>query len=361
MKKLKVESSKFKVNKKGFLFLFVFSLFTFHFPLFTSSADEVRSRAAAVIEASTGRILYAKNPNLRLPPASTAKLMAAIVVLENANLDDVVEISKNAAHTCRLKAGLKAGDGVKVETLLYAALMESANDAAVALAEAVAGSEERFVHLMNLKAIAIGMKDTRFANPHGLPGNSQYTTAFDLSMIMRYALRYPKLREIIGSREAAAFTEKGDYFLLKNTNKLLWSDDEMVGGKTGYTRRARHCFVGAAERGGEAVIVTLLGSPTRDTLWEETHKLIDRGFRIMAYKEEPSIYFKKADYESLNIKKASYRKSEKLKVKSKKLNTEKINKSPKTAAKKKCNSKKAVKAKKACEKVAGKQGVGSKG
>lgn len=308
-KQLQVESSKFKVKTRILLCLLVFSLLIFNFSLTTSFADEFHSRATVAIEASTGRILYAKNPNLRLPPASTTKLMTAIIAMEELNAADVVNISKHASVVSASRAGFKEGDKVTVETLLYAALMKSANDAAVALAEAVAGSEERFAYLMNRKAESMGLKDTRFINPHGLPGPGQYTTAFDLSLMMRYALRYPKLKEIIGTRVAEVSTIRGNDLFLKNTNKLLWSDEGLIGGKTGYTRQARHCFVCAADREKTTIIVALLGSPSRMTLWKETESLIEKGFNITANKEEPVVYFTKADYDVLNMKKAAYRKN----------------------------------------------------
>jgi D-alanyl-D-alanine carboxypeptidase (penicillin-binding protein 5/6) len=322
-KKFKVQSlrpelrpkvSELKVNKRYFLFFFLFSLFTFHFSLSSSLAEEVYSRSAVAMDASTGRILYAKNPDLRLAPASTTKLMTAIVAIEKADLSDVVTVSRNASHVSPHKAGFKEGDKVTVRTLLYAALLGSANDAAVALAEAVAGSEGKFVYLMNSKAIAMGLKDTKFINPHGLPGPGQYITAYDLSKIMSYALRYSKLKEIIGTRVAEVSTENGNAIFLKNTNRLLWSDEDLVGGKTGYTRKARHCFVCAAEREKDTVVVALLGSPSRDDLWRESEVLVQKGFRVIANNEEPDVYFAKADYDDLNIKKVSYKKSSRLKT-----------------------------------------------
>src|SRR4030043_1444200 len=305
---------KFKVNANILLYLLVFSLFTFYFSLSSSLAEEVYSRSAVAMDASTGRILYAKNPDLRLAPASTTKLMTAIIAIEKADLSDVVTVSRKASHVSPHKAGFKEGDKVTVRTLLYAALLGSANDAAVALAEAVAGSEGKVVYLMNSKAIAMGLKDTKFINPHGLPGPGQYITAYDLSKIMSYALRYPKLKEIIGTRVAEGSTENGNAFFLKNTNKLLWSDEDLVGGKTGYTRKARHCFVCAAERNKGTVIIALLGSPSRENLWKETEELIGKGFEVIASKEGPIIYFTKVDYDDLYIKKVSYKKSSKLKT-----------------------------------------------
>ena len=230
------------------------------------------------MDSSTEEILYSNNPHRQLPPASTTKLMTAIVVMESKNLSDIVTISKNASRTPPSKAGFKEGDSVTIEGLLYAALLKSANDAAVALAESVAGSEERFVELMNEKATAIGATNTKFINATGLPGPRQHITAMDLSRIMRYALTYSKLKEIIGSPTAQVSIEGGKTLFLKNTDKLLLSDEEIVGGKTGYTWSAKHCFVCAAENKSKKIIVAVLGSPSRNNLWRETEKLVAKGF-----------------------------------------------------------------------------------
>lgn len=279
-----------EVNKKGFLFFFVFSLSTLHFPSFTFCAAKIHSPAAVVIDASTGRILYAKNPNLRLPPASIAKLMTAIVAMEEVKLTDTAVITKNATGVSPSKAGFKEGDRVNVETLLYAALLESANDATVALAEAVAGSEKKFAHLMNKKAAAIGLKNTKFINSSGLPGHGQYTTAYDISRMMKYALRYPTLKEIIGTPAVEVSTEGGSSFFLRNTNRLLLSNKDIIGGKTGYTRKARHCIVCAAKRNGSTVIVAILGALKRSYMWKDAETLIDKGFNILAGQEKHVVY-----------------------------------------------------------------------
>ncbi len=252
------------------------------FPLLVVSnsfAEKVYSRAAVAINASTGKVLFSKNPNRRLPPASTTKLMTAIVVIENQDLSRVVTVGKNACQVDPSKLGFKEGDTITVEGLLYAALMNSANDAAVALAEAIAGSEKRFVQLMNRKARSIGARNTKFINSTGLPGPGQHTTALDLSRIMNYVMKYPKLREIMGTPEILIKTEEGKFFLLKNTDKLLWSDEKVIGGKTGYTRSAKHCFVCAAGNETKTVIIALLGSPSRKQLWTDTERLISRLFQ----------------------------------------------------------------------------------
>jgi len=308
-RELRVQNSKFKIAERYSLSVFICSLFIFHFSLSISFADEVHSRAAVVMEASTGKILYAKNPDLKCFPASTTKLMTAIVTIEHKDLQDIVTISRNASLTPPHKAGFREGDKVSIEKLLSAALIGSANDAAVALSEAVAGSEAKFVDLMNSKAIMIGATDTKFINSNGLPGPGQYTTASDLSKIMNYALKYPKLKEIIGTRVAEISTGRGRAIFLRNTNRLLWSDEELVGGKTGFTQKARHCFVCAAERTSDTIIVALLGSPSRSDLWRESERLIDIGFEVMANKQSPTIYLAKANDVTAEEKTAHSKKS----------------------------------------------------
>ncbi len=292
-------------RKQAISFCLLLSALVFILSSSNCCAEIIKSRAALTIDASTGEILFSKNSNWRLPAASTTKLMTAIVAIENENLTSVVTISKKASRAARSKAGFKEGDQVTIEGLLYAALLGSANDAAVALAEAIAGSEQRFVPLMNEKALSIGAEDTKFINATGLPGPGQYTTALDLSKILSYALRLSKLREIIGTPEAKITTEKGKVFYLSSTDKLLWSDEKIIGGKTGYTRKAGHCFVCAAQGDTKTILVAILGSPSRKNLWTETEKLVSRNlqggppikFPFLAYSlqrllyEDSSFYF----------------------------------------------------------------------
>lgn len=273
----------------------------------SSSGFDVRSKAAVVIEEGTGRVLYGKNPNLKLPPASTAKLMTAMVVLDRLALNETVTISKRATEVSPIKANFREGERVLVSTLLKAALIKSANDAAYALSEAAGGSEERFVELMNQKAVALGMNKTRFVNSTGLPAEGQYITAYDLARMLRHALRYPFIREVISTRIDRIMTGGGRSIFLKNSNKLLWEDESVVGGKTGYTRVAKHCFVCASEKEGESVIVAVLGSPSRENLWRESEALISKGFNVLRGIEESGIFFDRANYDGF-VKKASYKK-----------------------------------------------------
>ena len=275
---------------KRFISLLALFVSTFCLIATYAFADDILSRSVVVMDASTGKILYAKNPYLRRLPASTTKLMTSIIAVENASLSDVVTISRHASRVSPHKAGFREGDQVTVKQLLYAALIDSANDAAVALSEGVSGREANFIPLMNAKARSIGAKNTRFVNSNGLPARGQHTTAYDLARIMRYALRYPTLKKIIATREMEFTTENGDSISLTNTNKLLWLDEDVLGGKTGYTRKAKHCFVCAAERDNHTLIIAILGSPSRDNLWRESESLITRGFDLLESNSEPVIH-----------------------------------------------------------------------
>jgi D-alanyl-D-alanine carboxypeptidase (penicillin-binding protein 5/6) len=287
--------------------LMVFILFSLMLPSLSSAdPDEIQSRAAVAMDATTGRVLYAKNPNLRLLPASTTKLMTAIVVVERAKLSDITTVSQRAAGQPATRVGLKAGQKFTLENLLYGALLKSGNDAAVALSEAIGGTEEHFVELMNEKAAAIGANDTHFVNANGLPEPGQYITAYDLANIMRQAIKYPVLKEILGTRVTRVSTEAGKQIRVKNTNKLLWSDDDVLGGKTGYTRQARHCFVCAGERDNDTIVVALLGEPQRDLLWKESEDLMAFGAKVLNKTEEPVIYLTRNEYNTAAASTVSY-------------------------------------------------------
>lgn len=201
-----------------------------------------------------------------------------MVALDTLEPDEVVTISKTAAETASIKPHIPRGEKLSVRTLLCLALIRSINGAAVALAEAVAGSEEAFVALMNEKARSIGAFDTRFINASGLPGKGQFTTARNLARIMKTALSYPLIANIIHTPETA-LDVRGKTVVLTNTNNLLRTDDGHLGGKTGYTRAARHCFVGASDKEDGTLIIALLGDASRNTLWTDAERLLARDFQ----------------------------------------------------------------------------------
>lgn len=232
---------------------------------------------AAVVMDSFGTVLYAKYPKARLAPASTVKLVTAMVAIDLLKTDDIVRISEKAGKVRTIPPRLQPDEEFSVIDLLSLALMKSINSAAVALAEAAAGSEEAFVVLMNQKAQEIGARDTLFANASGLPKGRQYSTARDLALIMKAALSYPLIREILATKACMVRTAAGREILLENSNHLLWEDQTVIIGKTGYTGNARHCFVGAMDTGNGMVITAVLGARSRHSLWKATEMLAEIG------------------------------------------------------------------------------------
>jgi D-alanyl-D-alanine carboxypeptidase (penicillin-binding protein 5/6) len=294
-KRIEGQGSRVKGGREIFLFILVVFLFTIHYSLSTVYADDISARAAVVIDSASEKILYAKNPNLKQPPASTTKLITAMVALDRLNPDSIITISENAANTPSVSPHLRKGERFSVRDLLYLALMRSVNSAAVALAEATAGSEDAFVSMMNDKASHLGAENTRFMNASGLPGPDQYITAFDLAIIMKKSLGYPLIREVVNTRAKEIFSESGRRIFVKNTNQLLWTDEENIGGKTGYTRAARHCFVCAAKREQNTLIAAVLGESARDNLWEDSTVLLSKGYDVLNQKAEPMIFFSSED------------------------------------------------------------------
>ncbi|MDI6800466.1 MAG: serine hydrolase [Thermodesulfovibrionales bacterium] len=325
------------------LYSVLYILFSVFCVLSSVHADDISARAAVVIDGANENILFAKNPNLKLQPASTTKLITAMVALDKIDPDAVVSISETAANTPSVSPKLKTKERFVVRDLLYLALMRSVNGAAVAIAEAVAGSESAFVSMMNAKMIQLGIENAHFVNSSGLPGHGQYITAYDLAKIMKESLRYPLIKEIINTRTKEIITSDGADIFVKNTNELLWSDDEMIGGKTGYTRVAKHCFVCAAQKGKHTIITSVLGEPVRDNLWTGTSILLSRGYDVVNQKAEPVIYF--SGLKEMSVVRASYNADAGMKHKSLKKNESKQRvKKTKTVAKNKIRKSKDIKA-----------------
>lgn len=273
---------------KAVLFLFLFASFSVLSGVAWAGGD-ISARAAVVMDAQTHKILYAKNADLKLMPASTTKLVTAMVVLDRLDPGKVVRVSRDAAYTPSVPPHLRPGDLVTVHDLLYMALMRSVNGAAVALAEAVSDSESSFAVLMNQKAASLDAKETRYVNATGLPAPGQYITASDLALILDGALRYPLIREIINTKEKD-FVISGRNVYLRNTDRLLWADDSLIGGKTGYTRAAEHCLVFAASKGDCTVVTSLLGERVRDSLWQDGKKLLEKSYLVANGTAAPEIY-----------------------------------------------------------------------
>ena len=246
-----------------------------------SFASEVNlnSEAAILVEISTGRIIYEKNSTKKLYPASTTKILTAILVIENCNLDDLVTVRESALNnipTGYVTCNLRVGEELSVKDLLYALMIPSANDAAYVLAEYVAGSVDNFSVMMNDKAREIGCKTTHFVNPNGIHDDSHYSTAYDLYLLANYAMKNETFRNLVAVTEyTLPATEKypSKDRILQTTNELLNKNSRnyyyknAIGIKTGYTSKAGNCLVAAASRDGlEFIAVVLNGGTTENGL-----------------------------------------------------------------------------------------------
>jgi D-alanyl-D-alanine carboxypeptidase (penicillin-binding protein 5/6) len=266
--------------KRTFYFLvFAVLLLSAVQPAFSFSRKGISAKAWIVID-DNDSVLSEKFPSAKLPPASTVKLVTAMVALDRLDPAATVTVSRRAKAARSGKPRLLASEVLTVSDLLHLALMRSNNSAAVALAEAAGESESAFVAMMNQKAREIGANDTRFENASGLPKGRQYTTARDLTIILKKALTYPLIREILGKKAWLVKTASGRELYLSNTDNLLWSRSNMIGGKTGFTCSARHCFVGAMDTDKGLIYTAVLGAPSRSRLWKSTQLLADIGIRL---------------------------------------------------------------------------------
>ncbi|MEI3559772.1 MAG: D-alanyl-D-alanine carboxypeptidase family protein [Akkermansia muciniphila] len=231
-----------------------------------------RCASACVMDALTGKVLFSHNGLQHRQVASTQKLVTAMVVLEHGSLDKKVVIQPSDTKADPTKLGFRAGEVYSRRELLNALMIRSFNDVAVALARDTAGSVPRFAQLMNAKARQMGMYNSRFVNPNGLPAD-QYSTAIDMARCAYYVYRNPELRNIICKRQYAFTRANGKTLLLRNTNKLLTQHPWVTGMKTGYTNAAGRCLVSSAGFNGRHVIVVVLGChPSR--IWTESENLL---------------------------------------------------------------------------------------
>ncbi len=238
----------------------------------------VSAASAVLIEASSGEVIWALDADRRMPMASTTKIMTAIVALESCDISKKVSVSPSAVGVEGSSVYLSANEVLTLEELLYAMMLESANDAAAAIAIEVGGSIETFSDMMNKKAADMGLVDTHFENPHGLDGDSHYTTARELALIAREAYSIEAFRKIVSThkRLIPLNGEEGTRVLV-NHNKLLGQYDGATGIKTGYTKKSGRCLVSSAERDGLSFIAVTLNAPDD---WNDHRKMLGLGFSL---------------------------------------------------------------------------------
>jgi D-alanyl-D-alanine carboxypeptidase len=263
--------------RRRFLFIFLLFLST---NLFAKEIIHITAYSAVLMNSWNKKVIYSKNPHVKLAPASTTKIMTALVVLKKTTFDKKLNVSRRATFAPPSKVNLKKGEEYSTEDMLKALLLNSGNDASVALAESVAGTEKDFVKMMNDMARNIGCRNTNFKTSNGLPAKGQYSTAYDLALIMREAVKDKRLLDILQIKETY-ITElnTGRRIKLINHNKSLWKKTPyLILGKTGYTIRAKQCFLGYInyDKRHNLIVVMLKGKK----LWPDLKKLADKGKRL---------------------------------------------------------------------------------
>ena len=250
------------------LFASVFAL-TFS-PAGIDLTAEADGRAENVVELSTGRVLHSRNADQKLPMASTTKIMTALLIIENCDLDEVITVPDEAVGVEGSSIYLKRGEVISVKDLLYGLMLRSGNDSATALAIHHSGDTQKFAETMNIRAAAMGAESTHFTNPSGLPDENHYTTAGDLSLIACEAMKNDVFKTIVSTRNYT-----GEYRSYFNKNKMLSRVEGANGIKTGYTLKAGRCLVSSAEREGMDIICVVLNCPD---MYERSEELIERAF-----------------------------------------------------------------------------------
>ncbi|WP_027408663.1 D-alanyl-D-alanine carboxypeptidase family protein [Anoxybacteroides tepidamans] len=243
-----------------------------------AEAQGVSAQSAILMEQTSGRVLFEKAAHTKRRIASITKIMTAIIAIESGKMNDMVTVSARAVRTEGSSIYLKEGEKIKLRDLVYGLMLRSGNDAAVAIAEHVGGSVEGFVFLMNQKAAEIGMRDTHFANPHGLDdAENHYSTAYDMALLMRYAMRNKEFRKISGTKVYRAPNPGEEWDRIwRNKNKLLTNLYEYcTGGKTGYTKRAKRTLVTSASKDGLNLIAVTLNAPDD---WNDHIAMYEYGF-----------------------------------------------------------------------------------
>ena len=235
------------------------------------SLKRITARSAMVMDAVTGAAIYAQAPDLPAQPASTIKVLTGVISLDTLRKNELVEVSSRAAMMPKSKVYLNAGRKYPANDLINAVLLASANDASVALAEKIGGSEEGFARLMTAKAKSFGATNTVCKTANGLTASGQHTTAHDLAKIFNNAMRNNEF----ASKMAVTEVENTDGKIIKSHNRALWQVEGAEGGKTGYTDVARRTYVGKFKRDDDEIVVSMMGS---ENMWGDLKKLVEYGF-----------------------------------------------------------------------------------
>lgn len=294
------------------------------FPLYVAADENITAASYLLVEADSFDIISGKDYHLKLPPASTTKVMTTIVAIENLNGDEMIVPNRKVIKFPRSKLYLIPGKKYTSIDLIKGAMIESANDAAYTLASYIGGTEENFAQMMNEKAKEIGARNTQFKNASGLFVDGQYTTCYDLALMFKYALSNDRFKEIV-TMKYFLFHNSKKSVKYKNHNRFLFCFEPAIGGKTGFTRASKYCYVGAFEKDGKVYILSLLGSKN---LWGDAVEILRELYEKLPSEKE--IKLAKANSITLSslkekkdkkpVVKKKYKKSKKSKKKSADLN-----------------------------------------
>ena len=263
------------------------------------------SKSAILIDAKTGTVLYEKDADNPYPPASMTKIMSMLLIMEeidknNLSLDDNVLISKNASSMGGSQLFLQANESYPVKELLKGIAVASGNDAVVAMAEKIGGSVEGFVELMNKRAQELGLKNTKFVNPHGLDAEGHVSSARDMAMIAKELLKHEKILEFTSIYEDYLKKNDGSSIWLVNTNKLVRFYEGVDGLKTGFTKEAGYCLTSTAQKNNLRLISVVMGEPTSDERSSDTTNMLNYGFNTYelytAFTKDTSLGTKRIEY-----------------------------------------------------------------
>jgi len=243
-----------------------------------SRAVSVSARGAVMMCVETGEVLFSENPDKRLSMASTTKIMTSLLALEAATPELEIEVTQEMAEVEGTSMGLRAGDSVSLLEIVYGMLIQSGNDAANTAAIVLGGSIEEFAEMMNNRAEEIGMKNTHFVTPSGLDDDEHYSTAYDMALLACECIKNPEFRSICSKKSAKLSYGNPPYDrTLTNHNRLLWSMEDCIGIKTGFTKKSGRCLVSAAERDGVTLVIVTLNDPDD---WDDHISLFNYGFSI---------------------------------------------------------------------------------
>ncbi|MGI6727193.1 MAG: D-alanyl-D-alanine carboxypeptidase family protein [Anaerovoracaceae bacterium] len=299
---------KIKKQRAAIFLLLLFLLIGFPVPVWSETESEsesemefpeISAQSAIVMEMNSGKILYEKNGKQKVYPASTTKILTALLAIENGYLDEKIKVPSEASGVEGSSIFLETGEKISLRDLVYGLMLRSGNDAAIAISGVIAKSPEQFVKLMNKRAKEIGANDTNFVNPNGLFDKNHYTTAYDMALIAREAMKNPQFKKVVGSKSWKADRGEGKYNHFYNKNKVIFEYPGGSGIKIGYTKASGRTLVASSERDGMELICVVMNAPN---WFQDSYKLMDyiyENYKVVkvasAHRILKTVFVKKGD------------------------------------------------------------------